>query len=274
MGERGPSALGVASRLENDDRLVAGESARRAHEPPSVPDVLHVDQDAARLLVFSQVVDEVREVDVDHAAHRGEHREPDVRAHRPVEHARAEGAALRDQSDVPGLGLDGEKRCVEPHGGADDAQAVGSHDAHRAVLEDVADPLLELGARGPRLREARRDDDGAAHARRGALCQHVGDGRCRRRDHREIDGAGNLADSRVGRQAEDRRVLGVDRVDRAPGRSHRVLHDRSADGSFGLRGTDDGDRAGVEQRVHENTSVPKVPICDRFTPFGVPKAGL
>ncbi len=159
MGQRRLGALGVPSRLEHDDRLVASESARRAHEAPGVTDALHVDEDRARVLVFAQEVDEVGEVDVDHAAHRGEHREADVRVDRPVEHAGAQRAALRDQRDVARLGVDAQERCVEPNRGADHAQTVGSHDAHRAVVAGCRGSALRArrpSPRSPRIRPRRR----------------------------------------------------------------------------------------------------------------------
>ncbi len=251
VGEGHRGALRVASGLEDDDRLVAREPASRAHEPPRVADALHVDEDASRLLVLAEEVDQVGEVDVDHPAHRGEHREAHMRVDRPVEHAGAQRTALRDERDVARLGVDLQERCVEADRRADDAQAVGPDDAHRAVAQDGSDALVEQRALCARLGEAGRYDDRATDACGHALLEHVGHrgGGCR--DHREVDPGGSLADALVRLQAEDRLVLGVDRVDSAPGRRHRVVHDGAAHRALGLRGADDGDRLGVEHPFHK-----------------------
>jgi hypothetical protein len=142
---------------------------------------------AACVLVLAEEVHEVREVHVDHRAHRGEERDADVRADRPVEHPCPERAALRDECDVARGRLHGEERGVEADTGPDDAETVGPDDAHRGVLEDRLDALLEREAGLACLAEARRHDDGPTRPGLRALEQDVGHRRRRSRHEDEVD---------------------------------------------------------------------------------------
>ena len=128
-------------------------------------------------------------------------------------------------------------------------------------LQDVADLLLEVSARFAPVSEKPAETTIAPCTPAGhALREHVGHGRRRRGDHREVDLGRDVADARVRLESEDRLVLGVDRVDRRARPSHRVVHDRPADRAFGLRRADNGDGLWVEHPLHEvNTSYAKVP---------------
>ena len=59
--------LGAAG-LDDDDRLGQGDLARRREERPGVADRFHVDDDALRVGIVAQEIDQVAPVDVEHRA--------------------------------------------------------------------------------------------------------------------------------------------------------------------------------------------------------------
>ena len=67
------------------DRLVPGKAPGRADEFARVADRLHIDHDAPRLGVFTEKIDEIAKIDIDHGTEGDEHAEPYVGVCRPVE---------------------------------------------------------------------------------------------------------------------------------------------------------------------------------------------
>src|SRR5262249_18783496 len=153
----------VPARLDDDDLLGAGRGPGGAEELADVADRLHVEDDAARVGVVAEVVDEVGEVHVEHGAHADEAAEADVGFPGPVEDGGADGAALAEQGDLAGPGHPGGEAGVEAADGVDDAQAVGADDAH-AAAGGVADLGFEGPAGGAEFGEAGGDDDGRLDA--------------------------------------------------------------------------------------------------------------
>jgi hypothetical protein len=167
-----------------------------------------------------------------------------------IEHAGAEGTALRYERDVALLGRDGQERRVEPYRGTDHSEAVGADDPHRRVLEDPADLLLERRPSLAGLPEARRHHDGAADVDARAGFDHFRDALRRHSHHGEVDVRRDLRDGRVALEAEDLAVLGVDGEDLASPRRHQVVHDRAADGALGLTRADQRDGLWIEHLAH------------------------
>ena len=141
-----------------------------------------------RLRIVAQIVDEIAPADVEHRADRDEGAEADVLAQAPVEHRRAQRAALADEADVPGLAIAAANVAFRPVTGLMTPRQLG--------------PMMRIGPRrassrtsrssatpAARLLEARRDDDRACHRRRRTRgrCRHA---RRRRDDDGEIDRIG------------------------------------------------------------------------------------
>src|SRR5665648_83804 len=239
-----------AAALDDDDRLALGEVPRGAHEFARVSDRLDVEDDAARVRVGAEVVDEVAEVHVGHGADAHEGAETHLVGGRPVENGGAEGAGLAEERDASG-GRDhvGEGH-VEVHAGADVTQAVGADHAHAVALGDSVDVFLELLAGAADLLEAGGHDDGAGHARLAALAHRLGDGLGRHGDDRQVDLVGDLADGGVRLDALHRLRRHVDRVDDAVVlRADEVAQEDVADRPLLVGGADDGDAPGAEQFV-------------------------
>ena len=243
---RAPRARAAA--LDDDDRFGLREVAGGAHELAGVGDGLDVEDDAGRVGVGAEVVDEVAEVDVGHGADADEGAEADLVGGRPVEDRRAEGARLTEEGDAPRRRDHVGEGRVEAARRADVAEAVGAEHAHAVGLGDGAHFLLELLAGFAGLSEAGTHDHGAADPRLAAVAHGVRHGFGRDRDDRQIDFAGHLSDRRVGVDALDRLRRYADRIDGAlvvcP---DQVVQQDVADRALAVGGADHGDALGVEQ---------------------------
>ena len=260
-----------AAALDDDDRLALGEVPRRAHELARVGDRLDVQDDAARVRVGAEVVDEVAEVHVGHGADADEGAEADLVGGRPVEDGGAQGAGLAEEGHAAGRRDDVCEGDVEVQAGADVAEAVGPDDAHAVALGDGADLFLELLAGVADLLEAGRDDDGAGHAGLAALAHRLGHRLRRHGDDRQVDLAGYLADRGVGLDALHRLRRYVDRVDDAVVlRADEVAQEDVADRPLLVGGADDGDAPRVEQLVEVACAHSGGPV---FRGCGLPLAG-
>ena len=117
----------------------------------------------------------------------------------------------------------------------------------------VEQPLLALGARGPGLGEAGRDDAQRAHARVAAPPRRPRAPRSRRhRDDREVDRVREVGDRRVGAHARDRRRVGIDRMGGAREvAGDDVAEQLAADRPAPRRGADHRDAAGAKKAASE-----------------------
>ena len=170
---------------------------------------------------------------------------------RPVEHAGAQRAALRDERDVAGSGVMLRKEALSPTVGRMMPRQFGPTTRIGLVAQDLADarsrraPSLPVSRSRPtrRWRRARRLPR-TARARRARSPPASRRSRGRSR-------LGHVADARNALQAEDGLVARVDREHRTTGRGHQVVHDGPADRALGLSGADHGDRLWVEHSAHD-----------------------
>src|ERR671910_1669060 len=134
-------------------RFGQGDLAGRREERTGVADRLHVDDDALRIGVVAEVVDQVSPTYVHHGAYADERREPDVLHKALVQDGREQCPTLAQERHVSGTGDGTGEGGVEPCGRLHDAEAIGTDDPHPAppgLLECLA---LELCSLGPRLPE-------------------------------------------------------------------------------------------------------------------------
>ena len=124
------AAASVRPALMTMIGLVSATSRAADRNDRGVADRFHVDEDAARARVVAEVVDQVAPADVEHRADRDEGAEADVLAQAPVEHGRAERAALAEEGDVAGPRHGAGEGGVEAGQRVHHAEAVRADDAH------------------------------------------------------------------------------------------------------------------------------------------------
>ena len=251
-------ARGRPAGLDHDDRRLRRDRPGRLDEPAAVVDVFEVAEDDRGVGVGPPVLDEVDLVEDDLVAERDDVLEADVVVGGPVEDGRDERARLAHERDVTGERVLGGERRVQPHGRADDADAVRPDEVEVVLARERREVGLPGRALVAGLAEARRDHDDVAHAGLGDLADDVEGGPDGDGHDGEVDGLGGLADVAEGRPAEDRLAVGVDRDDLAVEVGEQVLHERPADRARPVGRADDRDALGGEQPGEVRHRFPRV----------------
>ncbi len=253
----------VTAGLDDDDRLETRGLTAGRHELPRVGDRSDIEQDALRLRVGGEIIEHVTEIDVGHAAERGNVGEADAAARRPVEHGRDNGARLRDEGDIALAGLNMAERGVEPVPRRHDAETIGPRDAQQMWPRRFEHLRLKRAAFLTEFAETRRDDDGGPGAAPSQFVDDAGDRLGRRRDDGEIRCFRQARNVPVNVEPGDLPALRIDRPDRPrqPG-TQKIVQEDVADGPRLGGGADQGDGTG---------SVHAVEITDRHR---VPRSGL
>jgi hypothetical protein len=109
----GRQSAGVATGLEQDNRLDARRRAQRAHEAAGVANAFDVEQDVMGAVVVDQVVEDFAEIDVGGAAQRDDAGKADAVAGGPVENRRADGARLRNQRQIADVRVHAGKSGIQ-----------------------------------------------------------------------------------------------------------------------------------------------------------------
>jgi hypothetical protein len=226
---------------------------RDLREAPRVPEGLHVQRDDRRALVVGPVLEQVVGRHVGPVAQRGERRDAQAARGCVAEQRQAERTRLRGQRQPAGGHADAADEGVQAHArlGVDHAQRVGPEQPQAVGADGVEHGLLALAALGlVAVREARRDHEQRAHAAARRLvddAQHLGG---RHRHDRELRRLGQVAQRarRAGRRHHAAAGVHRDR-DAGEAAAHDVAIDGAADAVPAVRGADDGDRGGGEQRA-------------------------
>jgi hypothetical protein len=103
-----------ASALSSTTGLARAGRTKRRQEAPRLVHLLEVEQDAVGLDVGDQRVEQLADVDVEHAAERDHGREAEAERQREVEHRRADGARLRHDASLPGSTRTSENVAFNP----------------------------------------------------------------------------------------------------------------------------------------------------------------
>ncbi len=127
------AAAAVRPALMTMIGLVSETSRAAERNELRVADRFHVDDDGMGARIAAEVVDEIAPVHVQHRADGDKAAEADIFTHRPVQHRRAQGAALADEGDVAGPGHRVGKGRIQAQNRVHHAQAVGADDAHPAL---------------------------------------------------------------------------------------------------------------------------------------------
>ena len=149
---------GIPSRFQDDDRLAHGIGPCRTHEFSCTADVLHIKENAPRLVVPGQEIDEISEIDVNHRSKRGKHAETNMFIHRPVEYCRGQRTALGYEGDMTGQRVCPRTPDVEARLRPDKTKGIGPQNAQIMFLPCRPYPLLAALARHI------REDDGTRGA--------------------------------------------------------------------------------------------------------------
>ena len=121
--------------------------------------------------------------------------------------ARAERAALADESDIAGSASGCAKVAFKPMMRQHHADAVWSNDPHRAAR--VGDLLFQLAPAFADLLEAGGNDDRAFHSGRDAIAHDLRHGRCLGGDDGEINRGRHVADLRERPLTKNGGVCGI-----------------------------------------------------------------
>ena len=244
---RGPRArLGRSAGEEHDRRPRLDGRLAGAGELAPVAKVFEIDGDELRRLVLGERLDQLRSLNVRLVAERDEAREPEPELGADHADLECEVAALGDEPDRAGFEV--FRAELELRAGVVDAEAVrpdedgpgGAHPLHdralagRSLLAHLAEPCA--------------DEDDALGARVKRVADRLLDARRRNRDDDELRRLGQLLDRRVRVTAEDLAALAVDEEHGAPVLAlDRAAREPEAPLPGDARGTDDGDRARVEE---------------------------
>ncbi len=135
-----------APGLDYDDGLGERHLACRRQERSRIPHRFHVQHDAARFRIVTQILDQVAPADVEHGAHRYESAEAHHLAPAPVENRGAQSAALADEAQMAGASHGAGERGIELAMRAHQAQAIRPDDAHTAAARLGQDLVLQRRA--------------------------------------------------------------------------------------------------------------------------------
>ena len=95
MRQGGLGAFLALSCLEHQDGFGAGKGPRRTHKPPGILQRFHINEDARRPGVISEIIDQVVKADIGHIPDGHKMAETDLLFARPIQNGRTQGAALR-----------------------------------------------------------------------------------------------------------------------------------------------------------------------------------
>jgi hypothetical protein len=262
----GSARSGRRSPGLDDQHGLAGRPRRRQAAPEARPveKALDVHAQRRRPRLLDEVLEEVADVEVDLVAERHAVAEADAVAGGAVDDGHHQGPALAHQPDL----AVGETIGVEHHRRAecqtmvrhDESHAVGPDQTHAAVAGDRDELGLARGSLVAGLGEAGRDDDAAADAGGGRLAYRGHQRRAGHRQDRDIGRRRRGGDGRVRASPKHLAAPWVDREDLAgePVTDEKV-HDASAELVLAVGGSEDGDRAGVQDALEVSARTHALP---------------
>ena len=264
MGSRCPGTGFMPARLDDDDRLQARRLPPCRHELARVGNGFDVEQDALCLRIGRQKIEHVAEIDIGHAAQRGDGGKADAAARRPVEYGGHDSTRLRNEGDIALQRLDVTERGVESVAGRHQSQAIGPGDAQQMRSRRIEHLLLKRPPLLAKLAEASRDDHGRPRAARAELGNQSGHGLWRCRYDGQIGRLRQPGDVAMKLDIADTAAPRIDGPYRSlKARTGKILQQNMTDRAFPGTGADQGDRTGCEHTVE---------IADRHE-FGLPDEG-
>mgnify|MGYP007107677663 CR=1 FL=1 len=165
MGSGRLGTLGKSPRFDNNDGFTHCKSTCRTHKLLCVADPFHVEQDASRVRILAEKIDEVTEIHIAHGAERGKHAESDMLGNCPVKYCTTQRTTLGYESDVSGWGAGSHECCIQAGIRPHKAQAIRPKNAHAVFLPRGHYSLLQQSPFLADLFKASRDNDQSADTR-------------------------------------------------------------------------------------------------------------
>jgi hypothetical protein len=244
-------ALLAASRLDDQDGLVARQAPGRGHERARVFDVFEIEHHGARLGVGREVVQQGGEIQVEFLAQGNGHGKPDAALAGPVQHRGEQRGRLADEGDLAGHGVHVRQAGVDAHMRVDQAAASRAEQAHPVLARRTEDGLVQHPVRVRiELPEALGHDHGPACAAAAEMQNPVRYGRGLAADDRQVRGQGQGVHFTVDVQTHDlvqAFVHGNDRADELA--LQQVPHDHGAGFAGLFAGPDHCNGGGLEDGV-------------------------
>ena len=132
-----------AADFEHDDGLAQRDFTRGGQEAARIPHRLHVADDALRVGIVAEPVNQIPPTHIDHGADGDEAAEPHLLAQAPVQHRRAERSALAEEGDAAGARRVLAETRVEARMRHHETEAVRPEQAHAAAPRFFEDLLLQ-----------------------------------------------------------------------------------------------------------------------------------
>jgi hypothetical protein len=168
--------------LDDDYRLGAGDVPSGAQELTHVADRLHVQDDALRVGIVAEVIEQVGEIDIGHCTDADKSTETDVLRVGPVEDRRADRPTLAEECDLAGQSHAGGKTRVQTARWALDAKAIWTNKVHSAT-RGWANLVFQLFPFDPEFGKAGGDNNGCLDTALRRIADHGGNRRGRRGDN-------------------------------------------------------------------------------------------
>ena len=143
MRRRRLRPLRHAAGLDDDHRLDPGRRPRRRHEFAGVLDGLDIEQDRLGLAIEREIIEQIRDIDVELIANRDHTGEAHAALLGPAHHPGDDRAGLRDQRQITRARHGGGKGGIQPGAGHHHADAVRPDDSHVMAARRVVDLCLE-----------------------------------------------------------------------------------------------------------------------------------
>ena len=243
---RARAHLGGAAGQEHDRRTCLDCGLAGARELTAVAEVLEVDSDQPGGLVRGERLDQLGRLHVRLVPQRNEAREAEPELGPDHADLEREVAALRDETDRPGLQL--LRAELELGAGVVDTEAIGPDQDSAGAADSLDDRTLARRPLVAHLAEAGADQDDAFRAgvERSVDCLlHPGGGDG---DDDELRCLGELGQRRVRLAAEDLAALAVDEEDRTTSLAlDRAAGEPEAPLAGDRRRAEHCDRPGVEE---------------------------
>ena len=179
------AAAPVRPDLDDDDWFRKRDLTRSGKKRARVAHRFHVKQNAARVRIVAEMINQIAPVHIGHGTDGNEGAEPELGRPAPIENRSAERAALTDESDIAGQRERLCERRVQTDVRQHHADAIRPDDPHLpASFENL---LFEFSTSRSALLESSRDNHRAFHIRSRTFGDDSRNCRRRRGDHSEID---------------------------------------------------------------------------------------
>ncbi len=200
--------------LDQDHRLDARGSTDAAHETARIAYAFDIKQNALGFGVRNQVIENLAEINIERRTKGNDTGKTDIVGLRPIQNRRAERPGLRDEGQIADIRTTLVESSIKADIRSHDPQTIRPDQPHTIMLRGFQHLSFQYFTGFTGLTEAGGDDDGRPDLMLAALLDDIGDGRRRRRNHRQFDGLLNLRQRGTGFDSLNFLVLGINGIKR------------------------------------------------------------